>query len=111
MNIKMECKSCNKYQEVGLDKKTEIIYCNVCNSKVVGTYFQVQKLKLAKTWRNPPPDVKGAFFVKCGKCDKHAKPRVEDGKGYCTGCGEDLNLSKFFMFGLAEYLKSNGKNS
>ena len=111
MIIKMECKTCKKNQEVGLDKKTEVIYCGTCNSVVPGSYFQVQKLKLAKLWRNPPPEVKGAFFIKCGKCDKHARPRVEGEKGYCTGCGEDLNLSKFFMFGLSEYLKPNGKNS
>ena len=114
MNIKMECAKCKKYQEMGLDKKTEKIYCEVCKSEVPGNYFQVQKLKLAKKYRNPEPEVKGAYFVRCKKCDKLARPELKEDKGYCVGCHEDLNLSKHYIIGLREYLhptNANGKNS
>lgn len=110
MNIKMECSKCKKYQEVSIDKKSDKIYCDVCKAEVPGSFFQVQKLKMAKKFRNPEPEVKGAFFVRCGKCDAMARPRVEDDKAYCAGCSEDLNLSKFFIVGLKDYL-SNGKSS
>ena len=111
MLVKCLCKTCKKQQEVSLDKKTETGYCDVCKNTVELNFFQKEKLKIAKKYRVLNPEVKGAYFVKCKNCDNNNRPKLQDEKGYCSVCQQDLNLSKFFITGYKDFLVSNGKNT
>lgn len=111
MIVKCLCGICKKDQLVSLDKKTEIGYCDVCKNKVDLNFFQKEKLKMSKKYRVLEPEVKGAFFIKCKDCGNHNRPRLADEKGYCSVCQVDLNLSKFFITGYKDFIKSNGKNT
>lgn len=106
MNIKLKCLQCNCHRSVSLRKSNDEIVCDSCGATIKGTFFDIQKLKIAKKYTVDQTPTKKAFTVQCKHCKYADTPKVENNKGCCKQCNEDLGLTQAFLYGLKEHLKT-----
>lgn len=102
-------KGCGKIQEPYLDPQDNKVYCSVCDSEISNlTHFVKAQMKSMKQFKQKQAK---PFSVKCGKCNREERPKLEKGEVVCGSCGGPLsNLSPIFKNMLKEKLRTVGND-
>lgn len=110
--IQCDNKKCFKLQASLLDPATDNVICSDCGQAIINvTKFAKAQLKslgqiIKKT------TVSSAWSVKCEHCNKHALPKLEKDKFFCTSCGQVINnINEFFKKNLMKALKENSDDN
>lgn len=108
MALSTVCPTCNKQMEPYLDKKSDLVYCDLCNADIKANHFikiQMKTLKQYKEKKTVP------FAVKCQKCQLEDQPEIKGEKVICPKCKtEHTHLSEPFRLMLKNNLKNFKKD-
>lgn len=98
-------KGCGKIQEPYLDPQDNKVYCSECDGELANiTQFTKHQMKMNKQFKQKKAK---PFAVKCVKCGKEERPKVEKGDIVCGICAKPMdNLSPIFKNMLKEKLKT-----
>jgi len=101
-------KGCGKIQEPFLDPQDNKVYCSLCEGEITNlTPFVKNQMKASKQFRQKK--IK-PFAVKCMKCGREERPKVENNDIVCGVCSQPMdNLSPIFKNMLKEKLKTIDK--
>lgn len=102
-------KGCGKIQEPYLDPQDNKVYCSLCDSEILNlTPFVKAQMRSMKQFRQKQSK---PFAVKCDKCGREERPKLQNGNVVCGSCGGPLsNLSPIFKNMLKEKLKTVDKD-
>ena len=104
MPFSIPCEKCKKINTPYMDKKTEKVYCSLCNNEIVNiTFFAKSQMKTLKQYKEKSTN---AYSVKCDKCNSEETPEIINNKVVCNNCKKVLDkLSPIYINMLKDQLK------
>lgn len=109
MPFSLQCTNsgCHQLMEPYIDKKTDKVYCSVCEGELNVTYFAKVQMKSMKQFKPK----KMSFAVTCQNCKDKDQPKVVDNNIVCPSCNKiHSHLSEPFKLMLIESLKTVNKD-
>lgn len=100
-------KGCGKDMEPVIDKETQVVYCTECDKELptVPIFTKRQMLSMGQVRRAVAKQK--AFTTKCSACKKEDTPIIVNNVLACSGCKNELKLSKPFEMMVRNHLKSS----
>jgi uncharacterized CHY-type Zn-finger protein len=92
-----------------IEPKTDKVYCSLCDKELANmTHFIKIQMKTLKQYKAKETT---SFSVKCGLCNKEARPKLVGQDIVCPGCNKKHeHLSEPFKIMLREKLKTAGQD-
>lgn len=114
MSFRVYCgyKECNQEVEPLLDRKNDIVVCDVCGKEIknITVFAKNNLVQLGQIKRDN--DYQKAFSVECKHCSAKNQPILKGDKIYCPSCGEEhTHLTAPFAKAIKEFLGTQRKNS